>query len=315
MKFWVGVTDNRWFEFLAARGLDEVNFWQPSATPPFKNAQLGMPFLFKVKRPFNHIAGGGYFVGYSTMPMGLAWDVFGEKNGAASSAEFYDIVGGLAGGRADDHPIGCTIITTPQFWPRQHWLAEPPGFSTNIVRGKHYESDEPDGAVIWQHFQQRAVITETLAVTPTPATLATSTRALEPAAKFGAATTVKPRIGQSAFRVLVMDAYQRRCAITGENTLIALEAAHIQPYSGEGTHDIRNGMLLRADFHRLFDKGLVSVTQDREIKISPRIREAYFNGKAYYRLDGKPLEVIPQHADSQPDPDRLKWHYEHVFQA
>jgi HNH endonuclease len=63
---------------------------------------------------------------------------------------------------------------------------------------------------------------------------------------------VKPRLGQSSFRVLVTDAYKRRCAITGENTLVALEAAHIVPYSKDGSHEIRNGLLLRADFHRLF---------------------------------------------------------------
>ena len=45
MKFWVSVTDNHWYEFLAQRELDEVNFWQPSATPPFKGAPVGMPFL------------------------------------------------------------------------------------------------------------------------------------------------------------------------------------------------------------------------------------------------------------------------------
>jgi len=58
MNIWVGVTDNAWFSFLATRGLDEVNFWQPSATPPFTSAPVGMPFLFKLKRPHNHIAGG-----------------------------------------------------------------------------------------------------------------------------------------------------------------------------------------------------------------------------------------------------------------
>ena len=84
MKFWVGVTDNDWYAFLASRGLDEVNFWQPSATPPFTNAPVGMPFLFKLKRPNNHIAGGGFFVTYSTLPISLAWEVFGEKNGAAT---------------------------------------------------------------------------------------------------------------------------------------------------------------------------------------------------------------------------------------
>jgi putative restriction endonuclease len=77
VRFWVGVTDNRWFSFLAARGLDEVNFWQPSGTPPFTNAPAGLPFLFKLKRPFNHIGGGGFPVTFSALPLALAWEAFG----------------------------------------------------------------------------------------------------------------------------------------------------------------------------------------------------------------------------------------------
>ncbi|HBG17849.1 MAG TPA: hypothetical protein DDY32_00795 [Desulfobulbaceae bacterium] len=70
------------------------------------------------------------------------------------------------------------------------------------------------------------------------------------------------------------------CAITGVNTLIVLESVRIVSYSSEGKHDIRNGLLLRADFHRLFDVGLVSVTPDLRVKISPRIRESWLSGKS-----------------------------------
>lgn len=72
MKFWTGVTDNHWYQFLARKQLDEANFWQPSAKKPFANAPAGMPFLFKLKRPYNHIAGGGFFVTYSTLPVSIA---------------------------------------------------------------------------------------------------------------------------------------------------------------------------------------------------------------------------------------------------
>jgi putative restriction endonuclease len=36
MRFWVGVTDNDWFSFLASQRPDEVNFWRPSSTQAFK---------------------------------------------------------------------------------------------------------------------------------------------------------------------------------------------------------------------------------------------------------------------------------------
>lgn len=134
-------------------------------------------------------------------------------------------------------------------------------------------------------------------------------------AKFGEPILVKPRLRQSTFRVLVTDAYKRRCAITGESTLVVLEAAHITPYAKDGTHEVSNGLLLRSDFHKLFDKGLVSITPDYKIRISPRIREAWFNGKAYYRLDDQPLAVLPDAVHAQPDRDRLDWHFKNVFQA
>jgi len=103
--------------------------------------------------------------------------------------------------------------------------------------------------------------------------------------------------------------------ITGESTLVALEAAHIVPYSKDGSHEIQNGLLLRADFHRLFDVGLVSITQDLNIKVSPKIRETWFNGKAYYRLNNQPLSILPDLPEHRPDPDRLGWHYKNRFQA
>lgn len=71
--------------------------------------------------------------------------------------------------------------------------------------------------------------------------------------RYGKDQIIKPRIGQGAFKVLITDAYQRRCAITGEKTLPVLEAAHIKPYSLDGPHEINNGLLLRRDFHTLFD--------------------------------------------------------------
>ena len=87
--------------------------------------------------------------------------------------------------------------------------------------------------------------------------------------RYGEPLLVKPRIGQGAFRVLVTDAYQRRCAITGEHTLPMLEAAHILPFSEKRPNLVSNGLLLRADFHELFDLGLVTVTPELRVEVSP----------------------------------------------
>ncbi len=311
MEFWVGVTDNKWYQFLSQLRPDEVNFWQPSGTPPFKREHNDvLPFLFKLRRPFNHIAGGGFFVKYSSYPLSMVWDIFGQKNGCASLDEFRALIQPLTNNRRSDGPVGCNVLTNPFFFDKGAWIADPPDWSSNIVRGKMYDSTIGAGQAIWRSVQERMMSqpfeTATNDMLPLVA---------EPGEKYGMPVEVRPRLGQSSFRVLVTEAYHRRCAITGESTLMALEAAHIVPYSGEGGHDVRNGLLLRADFHRLFDAGLVSVTPELRVRVSQRIKEEWFNGKVYYRLDNEPLSVVPIHPSMRPDPNLLDWHYRNRFQA
>lgn len=70
------------------------------------------------------------------------------------------------------------------------------------------------------------------------------------------------RRGQREFREKLLEAYGRRCAITGCDAVEALEAAHIVPHFGSETNHVQNGLLLRADIHTLFDLGLVSVVPE-----------------------------------------------------
>ena len=104
--------------------------------------------------------------------------------------------------------------------------------------------------------------------------------------------------------MLVTDAYHRRCAITGERTLPALEAAHIRPYAEGGDHEARNGLLLRRDIHSLFDAGYVTVTPSRHFEVSRRIKEEFDNGRHYYELHGLPIE---RPSDPTTRPIRPRW--------
>jgi hypothetical protein len=72
---------------------------------------------------------------------------------------------------------------------------------------------------------------------------------------------VAAREGQDRFREQVMDAYEGKCAITRFDAVQALEAAHIYPYRGPGTNKVSNGLLLRADLHRLFDRGALAIDE------------------------------------------------------
>ena len=113
--------------------------------------------------------------------------------------------------------------------------------------------------------------------------------------------------------MLVTEAYDRRCAVTGEKTLPVLEAAHIRPYAESGPHLVSNGLLLRSDLHTLFDRGYITVTPALRVEVSRRIREEFENGREYYKHHGQPLAVKPGSPHDRPARDFLRWHTESRF--
>ena len=294
----VAVTDKDWYDHLRMiPHLDEVNFWSPSPKN-FRALSPGELFLFKLHSPHDFIVGGGVFAHANTSPCSLAWEAFGEKNGASS---FRDMRTRIARYRRlpqdsrEDFPIGCRILTSPFFLPPSQWIPVPSSWKRNIVAFKGYSTAEPDGRFLWDAVQSAAI-----SQPPTD-------RVKEDQARFGEPCAVRPRLGQGAFRLLVTDSYDRRCAVTRESTLPVLDAAHIIPYSDGGTHDPSNGILLRRDLHSLFDRGYVTVTTDLRFEVSRRIREDYENGRDYYALHGREVAVPPS-PSLRPDPAGLRWH-------
>src|SRR5215831_6432191 len=81
MRFYLGVTDNSWYNYLSKIFPEDINFWQPGGNSTFKILHQGEPFLFKLKRPFNAIGGIGFFSSHTSLPINIAWDVFGNRNG------------------------------------------------------------------------------------------------------------------------------------------------------------------------------------------------------------------------------------------
>lgn len=298
MRGYVATTDFDWFRFLRARQpLDEVNFWQPSAhgfgAPP------GTPFFFKLKAPRNAIGGFGIFARYEPATPRLAWDAFGEKNGAASFAEMWQRISQYAAQAGRGHRIGCIMVSQPVFFDDAQWVAQPADWHRNVVSGAGYDLTEGEGLRIWQQCQARAASGAPLVA--------------EPAQAYGAPQLVLPRLGQGTFRVAVTSAYGGACAVTGEHSLPVLEAAHIQPYAVARSHAVANGLLLRADVHRLFDAGYVTVTPEYRFEVSGRLAQEWENGKAYYALQGRPIQ-IPKRSGDRPAVELLRWHNERVFE-
>ena len=121
MKIYVGVTDNNWYNFLAQQEPDEVNFWQPGGKQNFRALEPYGVFLFKLHAPYNFIAGGGFFVRYQ-LPVSLAWEAFGTKNGAAVTwvPALFIVTAGL--NSCYQSCIGCIVLTQPSSGPQSDWI-------------------------------------------------------------------------------------------------------------------------------------------------------------------------------------------------
>jgi len=304
MNLYLAVTDRDWFRFLRSRpGIDEVNFWQPGGNRKFRALTPGEPMLFKLHSPENFVVGGGFFAHSSLLPASLAWEAFGEKNGAATWEAMRARIRKYRRTEPDprdDPTIGCVILTQPFFFDEADWIPMPRDFHANIVQGKRYDSREGEGRELWTRASAllRALEPTEIAEPQVP--------------MFGEPTLVRPRLGQGSFRVLVTDTYRRRCAITGERALPALDAAHIRPVAEGGQHRVDNGLLLRSDVHRLFDRGYISITPDHRVLVSRRLKDDFDNGEPYYPLEGSRI-WLPPTFEEQPRKEFLEWHSDQMF--
>ncbi|HEV2249702.1 MAG TPA: HNH endonuclease [Candidatus Limnocylindria bacterium] len=302
MKIWVAVTDRDWFRHLSNLAPDEVNFWQPSAERAAVTLEPGAPFLFKLHaKDGGRIVGGGYFAHYTRLPVHLAWDAFGQKNGAATLVQMTTRISRYRKGPIDpeSHVVGCFLLAEPFFLDGADAIHVPAGWAQNIVQGRTYDTTTVEGAALWASVERARAGGAHRVVREDPA-------------RYGAPAWTVVRLGQGIFRSMVTDAYSRRCAITGERTLPVLEAAHIRSYANDGPHSVDNGLLLRADLHTLFDRGYITVTTDLTVRVSPRIRDEFENGRDYYALDRRRI-ATPAHQLSAPRPEFLQWHGDVVF--
>jgi putative restriction endonuclease len=310
MRAYVGVTDNGWYRFLAARPeVTEVNFWRPGGGHAFRALEPGEPFFFKTHYPHNRIVGGGFFSGFVSMRVSEAWELLGRGNGAASLEELRTQIGRyrkapIMGG--EDPQIGCLFLRDPRFFPEGATAAPPPGFAANIVQGKGYDLAEPSAARYFGELLQLLI--------GAPIELDLAEPWHRPGPVFGDPRLAPYRLGQQAFKAVVLDVYHRQCAITGTHIPPVLQAAHIRPVTHGGEHRLDNGLLLRSDVHTMFDRGYLGVDPRYRLVVSPRLREEFGNGEQFYAQAGQVIELPARRAD-RPHREFLEWHLDEVFRA
>lgn len=120
------------------------------------------------------------------------------------------------------------------------------------------------------------------------------------------------------FRQTVLMAYEYQCAFCGYDGAlgglpVALDAAHVRWWAMEGPDTVDNGVCLCTLHHKLFDKGVLGVTEDWTITVSGAFVARSTNAHTQVlSLLGRPA-IPPQPLFTSPKPEYIAWHRTQVF--
>lgn len=124
---------------------------------------------------------------------------------------------------------------------------------------------------------------------------------------------VVQRVGQDIFRRTLIDYWGGRCAVTGFDVVEVLRASHIKPWadceSDAERLDVFNGLLLAPHLDALFDRGLVTFSDEGQLLRSPQLSDRQ------WAMLG--IGAVGARADSLADGHRryLAWHRVEVFRG
>lgn len=122
-------------------------------------------------------------------------------------------------------------------------------------------------------------------------------------------------IRDRSFRRLILQAYDERCAITGLKLIngggrAEVEAAHIRPVEHNGPDAVNNGIAMSGTAHWMFDRGLISLTDDLTIMVSRTVNDVD-SILGIVNRSGKALP--PADFRNHPHPAFLRWHRDNCF--
>ena len=129
------------------------------------------------------------------------------------------------------------------------------------------------------------------------------------------AVQIQARIKQSFFRRAVLSSYKQRCCITNISEPRLLVASHIVPWKSDAKNRLnpRNGLCLSALHDKAFDRGLITLTDEFRILVSPTLyafESEQFIRETLIALEGNRISLPDKFV---PDISFLKRHREEVF--
>lgn len=127
--------------------------------------------------------------------------------------------------------------------------------------------------------------------------------------------TLSRVVRDRVFRSVVLRAYDQRCAITGLKFIngggrAEVDAAHIRPVEADGPDIVSNGIALSGTAHWMFDRGLISLSDNLQILIS---RQANDQGAVRAFINQSGFAFSPSRSSDRPHPHFLSWHRENCF--
>ena len=120
-----------------------------------------------------------------------------------------------------------------------------------------------------------------------------------------------------AFRRVVLEAYDYRCAASGwrmilPGSAILVEAAHLIPHSESHDDDPRNGIALTPNFHWLMDRCVIAPGPDFRWHVSEVLEERITDNHPLLELNGKRI-LTPVNRNMLPRSDALEWRMAHLL--
>jgi putative restriction endonuclease len=126
---------------------------------------------------------------------------------------------------------------------------------------------------------------------------------------------VKQRVNQDAFRSMILNLYEKRCALTGINIPALLVASHIIPWAVNQQERLNpeNGLCLSALYDKAFDKGFISFDDQYRVILAEKLKlyqsEPYY-GKHFAPIKGQTIALPEYH---RPNKVFLEWHRDCIF--
>ncbi|MBA9076037.1 MULTISPECIES: HNH endonuclease [Rufibacter] len=126
---------------------------------------------------------------------------------------------------------------------------------------------------------------------------------------------VKVRVNQAFFRRAVLASYNSTCCITGLQTPTLLVAGHIRPWSVDEKNRLNphNGLAINALHDKAFEAGLLTITPEYVVKVSPMLKEAGgAHDDFFHKYNGKSM-ILPSRF--LPHKEFLDYHCRERFQC